>query len=125
MYLKMNYGGEFDQKFTSQPNSVASARELARNQGRRGTVTGIPQSESTKVKIITGFDATIVEDRSGENGTSNSVPSSSSRIEINEGDDGAADDDNDYDLVDDECGDERQELQQLPLSLLLKRNFWS
>jgi CRP-like cAMP-binding protein len=34
-YLKMNYGGEFDSKFAG----TAHARELARNQGRRGTVT--------------------------------------------------------------------------------------
>ncbi len=66
-YLKMNYGGEFDSKFAG----TAQARELARKQGRRGTVTGVGFVDKTKLHIIAGIDATIVEEKSGAGSSSN------------------------------------------------------
>lgn len=66
-YLKMNYGGEFDSKFAG----TAQARELARKQGRRGTVTAVHFVDKTKLHIINGFDATIIEEKSGAGSSSN------------------------------------------------------
>lgn len=112
-YLKMNYGSEFDQKYFAglANDPTQNARDMARRQGRRGTAVAGGDKDPMKLKTITGFDATIVvEERSGENGTG-SLPSSSSRVDINDGDNGADDEDNEYDLIEDECGDERQELQ--------------
>ena len=68
-YLKMNYGGEFDQKFAG--NAQQAARELARKQGRRGTVTAPGLVDNTKLHIITGIDATIIEEKSGAGSSSN------------------------------------------------------
>lgn len=61
----MNYGGEFDKRFAG----VAAARDLARNKGRRTTVTA-GLIDPTKLKTIQGFDATILEEKSGECGSS-------------------------------------------------------
>lgn len=66
-YLKMNYGGEFDSKFAGS----SQARELARKQGRRGTVTAPGLNDNTKLLLITGIDATIIEEKSGAEGSSN------------------------------------------------------
>lgn len=60
-YLKLNYGGEFDKRFAG----ITAAREQAQKRGRRTTVTG-ELVDRSKLKMINGFDATIVEERSGE-----------------------------------------------------------
>ena len=120
----MNYGGEQDRKFNSLPQSssnAAAARDQVRNQGRRGTVTVTPPDQM-KLKLIAGLDATIVDE---DHGGSFSAGKPTSQLEVNRGDLGVYDDENDYDLIDDECGDERQELQHIPQSLLLKRTFWT
>lgn len=145
-YLKMNYGGEFDANYTNNP--TAAARELARKQGRRGTVNDT-LVDHTKLKIISGIDATIIEEKSSGESSRNtqlqpvSIPSQASRVELvsSNGDDGAQDDyiedssanvaqtneNNEYDWLDadEDCSDERPELRSLPQSLLLKRQFWT
>jgi len=44
---------------------------LARKQGRRGTVTAPGLNDNTKLLLITGIDATIIEEKSGAEGSSN------------------------------------------------------
>jgi len=104
----MNYGGEFDKKFDGTASGVAGAREMARKQGRRGTVNTIIERPKVTVKI--GVDAPILEVASGE-----SIPSmlSSRNVPSASGQEAAADseDENEFDWRDDENCDERQELQ--------------
>lgn len=126
-YLKMNYGGEFDKRFAG----TAAARELAQKRGRRTTITqGLV--DNTKLKIITGVDATIIEERSGEGssalGSGRMHPGSI--MEINSAgldSEGQQDEENECDLIDDDECDERHDLplRHLPESLHLKSQFWT
>ena len=139
----MNYGGEFDKQFMN----TQAARDFARKQGRRGTVTA-QILENAKPKNIAGFDATIIEVPSAHEGSS--LHSYNSTLDVNNhlpqisGDEGTVqpseinnannadeDDDNsneyDWNEEDDDDDlllDEKQHQQKIPQSLLLRRGFW-
>ena len=82
--------------------------------------------DRTKLKVITGFDATILEERSGEGSSSGALgsgrhPSSIQEV-LSAGQEDPDDDENEYDLMDEEDCDERPEapFRHLPESLHLK-----
>ena len=65
--------------------------------------------DRTKLKVITGFDATILEERSGEGSSalgSGRNPSSIQEV-VSAGRDDPEEDENEYDLIDEEDCDER------------------
>jgi hypothetical protein len=81
--------------------------------------------DRTKLKVITGFDAIILEERSGE-GSSSALgsgrqPSSIQEV-ISAGREDQDDNENEYDLMDEEDCEERPEapFRHLPESLHLK-----
>ena len=121
--MKMNYGGEFDKRFSG----TAAAREQAQKRGRRTTVTA-ELVDRTKLKGINGFDGTILEERSGEGSSAlGSGRNPSSIQEANSAgqndDQQEGDDEAECDFMDEEedC-DERPEapFRHLPESLHLK-----